>query len=530
MTDDPTATEPEPEPPVDHDRAELRKLARGGLGGLVASLVTGLGGLAFITVATWGFPKAEVGIVFSLTSLFLIALAVVTLGSDIGVVRFVAIRLSEAESAQRRSTDVAAVVMATLAPVLVIAAVVTSLLWFLLPLIPWTDQYIRTAQVISLFLPFAAVSNLVLAGTRGLGSVRPTIMVESLLRQGLQPILAIVAALVTDSSVWLALAWVFPYAVASIAGLVSFTRLCRSRGIPAWVSPRSRPVRDVWREVWAFNAPRALTQIAQIGIRRADIPIVAVLAGPSAAAVYTAASRFVAAGLQAIKCVQQMVGPQIARLHAAGRPDQAGLALRTATTWNVLIAWPVYLTCAVIPATVLLIFGKDYADGAPVVVILALGMLIGIAAGPVDIALLMLGRSVLSLRNNMAALITNLVLNLALVPLLGISGAALAWSASILVSNALPTWQIRPILGNASDRGTLLAAGLAVVSFALPPGSARLAGLDAPWQLLGASFLGGLVYLGLIWRFRRRLHVHELTGVFRRRLKRRRLNADAATG
>ena len=134
-----------------------------------------------------------------------------------------------------------------------------------------------------------------------------------------------------------------------------------------------------------------------------------------------------------------MVGPQIARLVGAGRVDQAGLALRTATTWNVhhrLAALPrlrddpaVWSCCSSVRAT---------SRANPVVVILALGMLVGIAAGPVDIALLMLGRSVQSLRNNMTALVTNLVLNLALVPVLGITGAALAWSAAIVVSNALP--------------------------------------------------------------------------------------------
>ncbi len=94
MSHDATADAPH------HDR-ELRRLARGGLGGLAGAVITSLGGLAFIMVATWAFPKAEVGIVFTQTSLFLIALAVVTLGSDIGVVRFVAIKLEEERGATR---------------------------------------------------------------------------------------------------------------------------------------------------------------------------------------------------------------------------------------------------------------------------------------------------------------------------------------------------------------------------------------------------------------------------------------------
>ncbi|HQR26679.1 MAG TPA: polysaccharide biosynthesis C-terminal domain-containing protein [Nocardioides sp.] len=490
---------------------ELHRLARGGLGGLLASVITGLGGLAFITIAARAFPKADVGVVFTVTSLFLIALAVVTLGSDIGLVRFVAMRSEEADS-----DHVAGVLVATLAPVVVISVGAAAGLWFLLPLLG-DGPLVQLARLFALFLPFGAVSNLVLAATRGLGTVRPTVLVESLLRQGLQPLLALLVALRSDDVLWLGLAWVTPYAVSSVAGTVAFRRLCRQRGVAAWVSPRSPAVVGVRRELWAFNGPRAVTQIAQIGIRRADIPIVAALAGPSAAAVYTAASRFVAAGLQGIKGIQQMVGPQIARLVAADRIPSASLALRTATTWNVVIAWPLYLVCAVAPGLVLLLFGRDYESGTPVVVILALGMLIGTAAGPVDIALLMLGRSAQSLVNNMTALVTNLLLNLTLVPVVGITGAALAWSVAIVVSNALPTWQIRPILGSAADRHTALAAGLAVAAFAVPPLLARLAGVDSLTAQAVLVVLGGLVYLALLHTCRRPLRLPELAGAVRRR-------------
>ena len=65
-------------------------------------MITGLGGLAFITIAARAFPKTDVGVVFTLTSLFLIALAVVTLGSDIGLVRFVAMRPGRQATGRRR--------------------------------------------------------------------------------------------------------------------------------------------------------------------------------------------------------------------------------------------------------------------------------------------------------------------------------------------------------------------------------------------------------------------------------------------
>ncbi len=498
------------------ERPELQRLARGGLGGLLAAVVSSLGGLVFIAIITHNYSRSAAGEVFTLTSLFLIALAVATLGSDTGVVRFVALKRELAPE------QVGAVMASILLPVLGLSSLLAATLVWALPGLLADTSYagqVDQARLLAVFLPVAAVSNLTLAATRGFGSVRQTIMIESLLRQGLQPILALIVALLSADSYWLVAAWIVPYAVSAAGGLWAYRGICRRNEIPAWVSPRAGSAAGVAEEVWRFNAPRSITQIAQMSIRRADIPIVSAIAGKEAAAIYTAASRFVASGLQGIKGIQQMVGPQLARLVAVGDSAQAGTTLRAATTWNVLLAWPIYLSCAALPGLVMALFDSaqyDYSPGEIVVVILAIGMLIGTAAGPVDIALLMLGRSVQSLRNNMAALLTNLVLNFALIPVWGIAGAAFAWAVSILVSNALPTWQIRPQLGWTSDRRTAVAAVVALGTFGVIPLTTG-AVTDSLWWQLGSVLVAGLAYAGLVYANRRVLLIDELVAGLRRR-------------
>jgi O-antigen/teichoic acid export membrane protein len=498
------------------EQPELRRLARGGLGGLLAAVVSAAGGLAFIAVITRNYDTSSAGVVFTLTSLFLITLAIATLGSDTGVVRFVALKRVQ------QPQQIGAVMSSILIPVVLLSLLLALTFWWAIPPLLNDTRYaarVDEARLLAAFLPIAAVSNLTLAATRGFGNVRPTIMTESLLRQGLQPVLALVAALLQADAFWLVAAWIAPYAASCLGGLLAYGATCRRQGVRMWVSPRSPVAAGVIGEVWRFNAPRSITQIAQMSIRRADIPLVAILAGDSAAAIYTAASRFVASGLQGIKGIQQMVGPQIARLVASGEFTQAGATLRTATTWNVLLAWPIYLACAALPGLVIALFDDpkyDYSAGESVVVILALAMLIGTAAGPVDIALLMLGRSVQSLRNNMAALLVNLGLNFALIPLWGINGAAVAWAASILVSNALPTWQIRRHLGPTSDRRTLLAGGLAVGVFGAIPLAAGLFTVSLWWHL-ASVLVAGLVYAGLVFGFRDALLLSDLISGLRRR-------------
>lgn len=497
---------------------QVRRLARGGIGGLAASVVSGFAGIAFVMVTTRGFERADAGLIFAATSIFLVCLAVVELGADIGTMRFVARYLAQGER-----TRAGLVLRVALGPVLLLAVVAAAGGIFLAirlqdGSLSSTAGWIAAAVIVLAgFLPVAALSDSVLAATRGLGTVKPTIVADGLLRQGLQPVLGGIVVATTQSPVWMVIAWVLPYAVSLAVGAVALLRLARRHAVPLFGRVDRDELRLVAREVWRFNAPRTVTQVAQMAIRRADIPIVAALAGPAAASIYTAASRFVTVGQMGIKGIQQMVGPQIARFLGENRPEAALVTLHTATVWSVVIAWPVYLTCFAAPEYLLRLFGDGYQSGVPVVIILSIAMLVGTGAGPVDIALLMSGRSIASMVNNLIALSLNLVLNLALIPLWGIQGAALAWACSIVVGNVLPAWQIRTELGaTALNRASAAAAAIAVVSLALLPTIGWLAGAG-PAVRLAAALIGLVGYGVLIFVFRKMLRLPELVGAFSRR-------------
>ena len=76
-----------------------------------------------------------------------------------------------------------------------------------------------------------------------------------------------------------------------------------------------------------------------------------------------------------------------------------------------------------------------------------MAMLVEVVAGPALLTLLMGGRSVLVLANTAAGLVANIGLNLTLIPPFGMTGAAIAWSASILLVNFLAVVQMRQHLG-----------------------------------------------------------------------------------
>ena len=82
------------------------------------------------------------------------------------------------------------------------------------------------------------------------------------------------------------------------------------------------------REFWAYTAPRAIARVTQTALKRSDIVLVAALASPAEAALYTAATRFIVLGQLFVQSVQQALSPQIAALFARGEKEAADSVYR----------------------------------------------------------------------------------------------------------------------------------------------------------------------------------------------------------
>ena len=274
--------------PADEDGVNLQSLARGGVFTLLGSAVAAVLGFTLTVLLTRNVNAATVGVVFAISSIFLIAFTVVRLGASTGAVYFVA-RLS----ALGESDRIRSVLRSALAPV-VWVSVVSALVLVILAgplgrlIVPdHPEEAVRALRVMALFLPFAAVMDVCLFGTRGLHRLRPLVVIDKVGRPLLQvSLVAICIAVGANSASALAFAWAGPYLPAAIAAAVWLWYLLahveRKRGIEAPVAG------TMHEEFWTYSWPRWLQSIAQIGLQRLDIILVAALAGPVEAAVYAA--------------------------------------------------------------------------------------------------------------------------------------------------------------------------------------------------------------------------------------------------
>jgi O-antigen/teichoic acid export membrane protein len=514
----------------------IDRLARDGLLGLVGAAASAVFNLVVVLLVVHSTAKATAGVVFAVTSLYLIAVTIARLGSPTGLVYYL-VRATTSPTRSRRDT-MRSIVRIGLRPVVVGSIVVAGILLasashiahWIAPL--QASNAILPLRFLALLVPFAAISDTLLMGSRGFNTMRPLVLVERIGRPVGQVALTVVAVLIgTKGAVAFTMAWALPYVATAGVALWWTSALLRraerrnNRKPDSAADSAADGAGDARnagattaREYWIYTAPRAMQSIVQIALQRLDIVLVSALVGPREAAVYAAVTRFLVFGQLGAQAITSAVQPQLGSLLFSGDRAGAGRVYQVSTCWLILLTWPVYLFLGVFAHQIPAFFGRGYDAGTAVLVILAGAMLIATGSGLVDVVLAMAGRTTWTLGNSVLALVVDVSLNFILLPRIGIMGAAIAWAAAIVANNILPLTQLAVALHlHPFGRGTL---------FAMASGGGWLGALPAAvgfatdWSgpaLVVAMAIGVAGYLATAWRLRTTFDLDALLRAARRR-------------
>jgi O-antigen/teichoic acid export membrane protein len=383
------------------------------------------------------------------------------------------------------------------------------------------DQLLDFIRALAPFIPVYALTLVVFAATRGFGTMRPSALIDKIGRPALQPLLVLAVLLGGGGSTLIALAWAVPFLPALTAGIAWLLLLVRRAERRQGDAGPARPVPVLVGEFWRFTGPRGLAVVFQTTSLWLNTLLLGALASTEEAGVYAASTRYLVAGTMLAVAVQQVMGPKLSELLARQQRRRAQSVYQTASCWLVVLNWPIYLALITFGLPLVSFFGPGFSEGHVVLTILASTMLLATAVGPVDVVLLMGGRSSWNLVNTVLALTANLALNFLLTPRLGLAGAAIAFASSVLINNLVPLAQVWSFLRlHPFGRGVWVAMGIAAVCFGAVGVAVR--------SLLGPTTAGFAVYAlagcglyaALLWRFREQLQVDALRGLLRSRIGR----------
>jgi O-antigen/teichoic acid export membrane protein len=501
---------------------DLRMVARGGSLNFIGALANGLLQFAMVVVVTRELTRSASGAFFEAVALFLILSNTAELGADTGLTRMIPrYRVAGRVADVRRSLSVGLV--PSFVGGVVLAAVSYALAGPLAEIFTnhrhaSADAVATYIRVLAVFVPLSSAYTVAIAATRGFGTMLPNALVDRIGKAAVQTVAVAAAVLAGGGSFAVAVAWGVPFGISFAVALLWLGYLVRRTERREKATQPGTPLRQLAREFWVFTAPRGMTGVLQVTTLWVGTLMVGSLMDTAHASIYTASTRYLVAGSVVNMAIIQVIGPKLSELLASGARQRAMDVYQVATAWLVLMAWPMYLGLAIFAPLLLRVFKPQYVSGTSSLEILAVTMLVATGIGPVDMVLLMGGRSFWNLFNVVVALTVNVGLSLLLIPRFGIAGAAVAWAGSILINNVAPLAEVRAFLKvHPFGRGFPVASGSALLCYGVLGLALRVTvGTTLP-ALIVCLVVGSAGYGWLLWRFRDRVELELLGGSLRRR-------------
>ena len=400
-------------------------------------------GLAVFVIASFsmniliarGFGKGSgaFGEITLVTQLAFVAGAATRFGMDMASVRRVAIEVGRGQPERARAVvriaiEIAAAVSA------VVAVLVLGLAGPIGDVLSVPSASIRGA---ALALIFVALAQVYLGGSRGLKIMRHTLYAywigQSIAWIVLTLILWKVVGQTVAVTVWAyALSWVFATAVA----LWSWRHA--TRGFDR------KPAEDgEAKALVKYGAPRAPAALLSQALFYTDLAVLSHYYPQSAeVSVYAAAIRVAQALVLFLTAVAYMFSPFVADLYERGLRDRLNALFKQITRWTLGGTIPLLLLFMVAPSAVLKVFGGSYGQGSLWLRILLIGQAVNVSVGAAGFILIMVGRTGWDLLVYALSFLVDLTIALTLVPAHGATGAAIAQTTALVISNVLRLWLV----------------------------------------------------------------------------------------
>ncbi|MEX2275187.1 MAG: flippase [Actinomycetota bacterium] len=444
---------------------------------------------------------ARYGVVTLATQFAFIAAAATRFGMDVADVRLVAILIGRGEAGRvrglvRRSVAIAGAVSVTFGIASFFASPWMARTFSELPAIA-TPAF----QAAAIGIPLGALAFTYMGATRGLKIMRYTLYAQ----WTAQPIGWIVLSLagwavVADSAGVTTMAFTLSWGLALVIAWWGWQK--QSRGFVQVPTGKGIPEEET-RSLLRFGALRAPATLFSQLIFWTDFFVLSALSGGQGAVsaaqvgIYGAALRAAQSLFLFLTSVSLTFSPFVADLHHRGEHDKLDGLYKSVTRWTLAATIPVLLVLAILPGPVLHIFGADFTQGEDALRILIIGMIAPVLVGTVGFILIMVGRTGWDLCVYLGGFAIDIGLAYALIPSLGIKGAAIAQAATLTASAGARLLLVRRFVHIwPFDRHFLRLLTPAAMGAAVMVG-ASLVIPDARWfaDLVIAGGLGVVVYV-----------------------------------
>lgn len=323
---------------------------------------------------------------------------------------------------------------------LVLAAGMAASAWLLRPFLD--PILVRVLLVLAIFLPLQVVA--VHRQAVLLALKHPVLgqFSEQVLRWAVFALLLLVAATAGAQIDAVHAAWMYGGGI--VAGLL-FAHRWQAKQLRLQVPESGIQIEpSVW---WWLALPLCWNAVMRMFGGRADPFLLATLHSPDSAALYAIADRLASLLQFGLIAIGAVVAPLIAECHAAGDRRELQAIATLAAKGLALYTVPLAAVLVIAGPWILRIFGQEFGDAYPALVLLVAGRSLMCMAGCVGYLLSMTGHHKMLAAVLTTTAVIKLSLNLVLIPAFGDIGAASATFGSLLITSVWLATLVRRRVG-----------------------------------------------------------------------------------
>ena len=298
-------------------------------------------------------------------------------------------------------------------------------------------QQSSVLKIFAIAVPFAVATEILASLFRGFGRVEEKVYFRDVLMNVLKVLFIVSVIILGYAFIEMVYAYILSIMIASIAFMVyAIKKLPAVRGADTY------PVR---KELLLFSLPLLASNALSIVLIQMDTLMLGYFKTADIVGLYNAAHPIALLIQVFLLSLVFIYVPITSQLYSRNLMNEIRKNYKILTKWIASLTFPFFLIIFLFPEAVLnVVFGSAYAQASVALAlrILALGMFIHVFLGPNAVTLIVIGKTKLNLIDNLIGAITNVSLNLVLIPTFGIIGAAIASVISLATINALKSAQI----------------------------------------------------------------------------------------
>ncbi|MBA2590759.1 MAG: polysaccharide biosynthesis C-terminal domain-containing protein [Pseudomonadota bacterium] len=229
--------------------------------------------------------------------------------------------------------------------------------------------------------------------------------------------------------------------VITVYGLLGASGWVLWRALPPGIAhSRAECALSTWNRV---SLQLFSMEVLRLIVQRTDLILIGIFLGTTKAGIYAATTHMIMLMDIGLYALNSIVAPKISSLYGRGEMQELQRMVTLATMVSSAYSLVVGLGLVVTGHLLLNLFGEAFTTGYGVLVVLSVGRIVNSWTGPVVLLMTMTGHQAVALKLLSVNAVLSVLLNITLIPLFGMVGAALASSSVVVIWNLAMYWNVR---------------------------------------------------------------------------------------